>query len=76
MTRFGQKIFVRQWTHTMLFSLMGLLAVFLFLADVLIGSVMIPAREGILAVFSPSKVAETTRIIIYDFRLPDRKSVV
>jgi len=72
----GQKISAKQWTHTILFSLMIFLAIFLFLADVLIGSVMIPMREGILAVLSPAKVAETTRIIIYDFRLPKALTAV
>ncbi len=55
---------------SLLFTLLGVMLVLLFLADILIGSVLIPPGEGIRALLFPSQAVETTRIILLDFRLP------
>lgn len=49
--------------------LVFLLAI-LFVADIFIGSVAIPFSEGVKALIRPSSASETTRIILFDFRLP------
>ena len=53
-----------------IFPLLIILLVLLFLADIFTGSVSIPFSEGVKALLWPSLADETTRIIIFDFRLP------
>ncbi|MFZ5429065.1 MAG: iron chelate uptake ABC transporter family permease subunit [Bacteroidota bacterium] len=57
----------RSWV---LFAVLIMLLLLLFLADLFTGSVMIPFKDGIRALFMPSSAPETTRIILQDFRLP------
>ncbi len=57
-------------THGIYFAVLLLMLVLLFLADVLLGSVYIPASEGIRALTGGGGVNETIRTIIIDFRLP------
>lgn len=65
-----QKYFAKYWNQTAMFILMTLVLIILFFADILIGSVLIPVKQGFSALFFPSQATETTRIIIFDFRLP------
>lgn len=56
--------------RSLLFTALSIMLLVLFLTDILIGSVLIPASEGIRALWLPSSASETTRIILFDFRLP------
>ncbi len=67
----GLKMFFPQhWSLTGKFIFLILSSMVLFIADILIGSVMIPFNEGFQAIFSSSTSDETTRIILFDLRLP------
>jgi ABC-type Fe3+-siderophore transport system permease subunit len=76
MSSLKQKYLAKYWNQTAMFILMTLLLIILFFADILIGSVLIPVKQGFSALFFPSSVAETTRIIIFDFRLPKALTAV
>ena len=54
----------------LIFSLLGILFVLLFIADILLGSIIIPVKEVFLSLFSSPETNETYRIIILSFRLP------
>lgn len=65
-----QKLAAKHLNQTSLFILLTLMLVVLFVADILIGSVLIPVKQGLSALIFPSSATDTTRIIIFDFRLP------
>jgi len=54
----------------LIFSLLGILFVLLFVADILLGSIIIPVKEVFHSLFSTSETNETYRTIILSFRLP------
>ncbi len=54
----------------LVFILLSVLFLLLFLADLLLGSIIIPAKQVVLSFFAPLKSDETFRTIILDFRLP------
>ncbi|MGM0622042.1 MAG: iron chelate uptake ABC transporter family permease subunit [Bacteroidota bacterium] len=54
----------------LIFSLLGILFVLLLVADILLGSIIIPVKEVFLSFFSTSETNETYRTIILSFRLP------
>lgn len=56
--------------NSLIFSMLGILLVLLFIADILVGSVTIPISEGLGAIFLPSEAQTTTHTILFDFRLP------
>lgn len=62
--------FSKQWSLTVKFGILSVSALLLFLADIMIGSVMIPVKDGLSALFSSSAANDTVRVILYDFRLP------
>lgn len=65
------KIIVKDWlTQSVILTGMGILLLLLFITDILLGSVFIPFRQGIGALFSAGHVDETIRVIILEFRLP------
>jgi iron complex transport system permease protein len=74
----GKKIHFakKQPGHKTLFVILSVLLVLLFFADIMLGSVMIPFRQGFSALFTTGEVADTTRIIIFDFRLPKAVTAV
>lgn len=57
-------------TPSVIMAIMGVLLVFLFITDILLGSVYIPVNQGIRVLFSPGQSDETFRVILYEFRLP------
>jgi iron complex transport system permease protein len=57
-------------TNLAIFAGLFILLFMLFFADILTGSVLIPFKEGIKALLRPALASDTTRIIIFDFRLP------
>jgi iron complex transport system permease protein len=54
----------------MIFSLLGLLFLLLFVADLLLGSIIIPVKQVLLSLFQHSETNETYQTIVLDFRLP------
>jgi len=52
------------------FLILGSAFILFFLADLLLGSIIIPAGEVVSSVFSPDRATDTFRTIIMDFRLP------
>ena len=52
------------------FLILGLLLIFFFIADLLLGSVVIPLKQVYLAFFPSAETNETFRTIILSFRLP------
>lgn len=54
----------------MIFSLLGLLFVLLFIADLLLGSIIIPVKQVIFSLFQHPETNETYQTIVLDFRLP------
>jgi len=54
----------------LLFGLFSVTLALLFIADILSGSVLIPAGEVVKALLSPPEAAETVRTIVLGFRLP------
>ena len=52
------------------FLVLGLLLIFFFIADLLLGSVVIPLKQVYLAFFPSAETNETFRTIILSFRLP------
>ena len=53
-----------------IFLILGLLLIFFFIADLLLGSVVIPLKQVYLAFFPSAETNETFRTIILSFRLP------
>ncbi len=58
------------------FSLLALLLVLFFTADLLLGSVIIPVKQVLLAFFPSAETNETFRTIILEFRLPKALTAV
>ncbi len=54
----------------LVFIILSVLFLLLFLADLLLGSIIIPVKQVILSFFAPLQSDETFRTIILDFRLP------
>lgn len=52
------------------FLILGLAFLLLLVADLLLGSVIVPLKQIFLAFFSPAEAQDTFRTIILDFRLP------
>lgn len=52
------------------FLLLSIVLIMLFIADLFLGSVIIPLRDVLLSLFSANQVASTYQTIILDFRLP------
>ncbi len=53
-----------------LFVLLAVLLGLFFIADILSGSVLLPAAEVLQALIHPSRAIETVKTIVLDFRLP------
>jgi iron complex transport system permease protein len=60
----------RKQPVVLLFSMLSLLFVLFFIADLLLGSVVIPVNEVLLAFIPNSGTSDTFRTIVLDFRLP------
>ena len=58
------------------FVILTLLLLLFFLADLLMGSVIVPFKQIILAFLSPAEADETYRTIILDFRFPKALTAV
>ncbi|MFW6289453.1 MAG: iron chelate uptake ABC transporter family permease subunit [Mariniphaga sp.] len=58
------------------FSVLALLLVLFFTADLLLGSVIIPVKQVALAFFPSNETNETFRTIILEFRLPKALTAV
>lgn len=54
----------------LLFILLALLLIVFFIADLLLGSLIIPAKQFLPVLFQHSEVNQTYRTIIMDYRLP------
>ncbi len=54
----------------LIFSLLGILFLFLFIVDLLLGSVIIPLKDVVLSFIPGTSTDETFRTIIYEFRFP------
>lgn len=60
-----------------MFFILAILFVLFFIADLLLGSIIIPVKQVLLALFtSPADSGETFRTIILDFRLPKALTAV
>ncbi|MDR2910617.1 MAG: iron ABC transporter permease [Bacteroidales bacterium] len=53
-----------------LFLILGLLFIFLLIADLLLGSVIVPLKQIYFSIFPSAETNETFRTIIVDFRFP------
>lgn len=60
----------------LIFFILGVLFLVFFIADLFLGSVIIPVRQVFLALFSSSGVSESFRAIVFDFRLPKALTAV
>jgi iron complex transport system permease protein len=60
----------------MIFSLLGLLFLVLFIADLLLGSIIIPVKQVLLSLFQHPETNETYQTIVLDFRLPKAVTAV
>ncbi|HKL31628.1 MAG TPA: iron ABC transporter permease [Tangfeifania sp.] len=60
----------------LIFSLLGLLFLVLFIADLLLGSIIIPVKQVLLSFFPQSATNETFRTIVMEFRLPKAVTAV
>ena len=60
----------------LIFSLLGLLFLVLFIADLLLGSIIIPVKQVLLSFFPQSATTETFRTIVMEFRLPKAVTAV
>ena len=60
----------------LVFFILGILLVFFFVADILLGSIVIPVKQVFLAFFPSSETGESFRTIVLDFRLPKALTAV
>ncbi len=60
----------------LMFFVLGVLFVLFFVADLLLGSVVIPVKEVLGAFFPSSDMSDTYRSIVLDFRLPKALTAV
>jgi iron complex transport system permease protein len=60
----------------LVFSILGILFVVFFIADLLLGSIIIPVKQVFLAFFPSSETSESFRTIVLDFRLPKALTAV
>lgn len=60
----------------LIFLILGVIFVLFFMADLLLGSVIIPVKEVILAFFPKSESSEIFRTIVLEFRLPKALTAV
>jgi len=60
----------------MIFTLLGLLFVLLFIADLLLGSIIIPVKQVFFSFFPHTQENEIFRTIVLDFRLPKAATAV
>jgi iron complex transport system permease protein len=58
------------------FFFLALLLILFFMADLLLGSVIIPVKQVLLAFIPSSETSETYRTIVLDFRLPKALTAV
>jgi iron complex transport system permease protein len=58
------------------FFILGVLFVVFFIADLLLGSILIPVKQVFLAFFTSSETNESFRTIVFDFRLPKALTAV
>lgn len=58
------------------FSLLAVLLVLFFAADLLLGSVIIPVKQVLYALFSSAEESDTFRTIVLEFRLPKAVTAV
>ncbi len=58
------------------FFVLALLLILFFMADLLLGSVIIPVKQVLLAFFPSAETSETYRTIVLDFRLPKALTAV
>lgn len=54
----------------LIFFILGLLFLLFFIADLFLGSVIVPVKQIFLSFFSSAETNETFRTIVVDFRLP------
>ncbi|MDD4107248.1 MAG: iron ABC transporter permease [Prolixibacteraceae bacterium] len=54
----------------LMFIILGLLLIIFFVADLLLGSIIIPFKQVLFSFISPAKADESFKTIILDFRLP------
>jgi iron complex transport system permease protein len=60
----------RKQPFGLIFFILGLLFLFFFIADLFLGSVIVPVKQIFLSFFSSAETSETFRTIVIDFRLP------
>lgn len=60
----------------LVFFILGILLVVFFVADILLGSIVIPVKQVFLAFFPSSETGESFRTIVLDFRLPKALTAV
>jgi iron complex transport system permease protein len=60
----------------LVFFMLGILLVFFFIADILLGSIVIPVKQVFLAFSPSSETSESFRTIVLDFRLPKALTAV
>ena len=60
----------------LVFVLLSILFLLLFVADLLLGSIFIPIKQILPALFATAEVNETFRTILLDFRLPKALTAV
>lgn len=60
----------------LIFLILGILFVLFFIADLLLGSIIIPVKQVFLAFFPSSATSDSFRTIVLDFRLPKALTAV
>jgi iron complex transport system permease protein len=60
----------------LLFFMLGILLVIFFIADILLGSIVIPVKQVFFAFFPSSETSDSFRIIVLEFRLPKALTAV
>ena len=64
------ELFVSRKRRCLLFLLLTVEVALFFILDILSGSVLIPLRELLTALWSPESASSEVRSIVFDFRLP------